>query len=136
MNYKICIVASNFYPRITNNLIIGAKSKLESKKNIKLKKLLVPGTFEIPFVVSKLSNKYDGFILLGCIIKGKTPHFEYLCSSVFNSILDISVQRNIPIGNGILTCLNTNQAVLRSDPKKIDKGGHAASAVISLLKIK
>ena len=82
-----------------------------------------------------LFDAYMNF-LLGCIIKGKTPHFEYLCSSVFNSILDISIQRNIPIGNGILTCLNTNQAVLRSDPKKIDKGGHAASAVISLLKIK
>jgi len=136
MKYKICIIASNFYPTITNNLMRGAISKLKNNKNITIKKIFVPGTFEIPFTISKLSKKFDAFVLLGCVIKGKTPHFDYLCSSVFNSILCISIKNNVPISNGILTCLNKKQAIQRSNPKKLDKGGHAASAVISLLKIK
>tara|TARA_B100000686_G_C16401954_1_gene767767 strand:- start:354 stop:704 length:351 start_codon:yes stop_codon:yes gene_type:complete len=114
----------------------GAISKLKNNKNITIKKIFVPGTFEIPFTISKLSKKFDAFVLLGCVIKGKTPHFDYLCSSVFNSILCISIKNNVPISNGILTCLNKKQAIQRSNPKKLDKGGHAASAVISLLKIK
>ena len=136
MKYNICIIASNFYPTITNNLMRGAIFKLRYKKNITIKKIFVPGTFEIPYAISKLSKKFDGFVLLGCVIKGKTPHFDYLCSSVFNSILSISIINKVPIGNGIITCLNKKQAILRSNPKKLDKGGHAASALISLLKIK
>ena len=132
---KICIIVSNFYPKISKMLINGATSKLNKKKNYNYKIINVPGTFEIPVLISNLITKYDAFIVLGCVIKGKTPHFDYLCSSVFNSLINISVQSKKPIGNGILTCNNKKQAILRADPNKKNKGGDAATAIISLLDI-
>ena len=95
----------------------------------------MPGTFEIPVVVSNLVNKYDGFIVLGCVIKGETPHFDFLCTSIFNTLSILSVKSKTPIGNGILTCNNKQQAIKRSNPLKINKGGAAAEALISVLKI-
>ena len=73
---------------------------------------------------------------MGCVIKGQTPHFHYLCSSVFQSLVNLSVKSKVPIGNGILTCNNKKQAFKRADPKKINKGGAAAEAIISVLKVK
>ena len=127
MKKKILIVASNYYKKITKNLIFDATRKL-NKKYI-LKKIIVPGTFEIPMVISKNIRRYDGFIVLGCVIKGKTPHFEYLCFTTFNSLMNLSVKYKKPIGNGILTCLNMSQALTRS---KI-KGKESAEVMINLL---
>ena len=82
-------------------------------------------------------NKFDGFIALGCIIKGQTPHFDLLCSSLFNSILSLSIKYNKPIGNGVITALNLNQAKQRSKKTKSvkpNKGAEAANAVISIFK--
>ena len=70
---------------------------------------------------------------MGCVIKGQTPHFDFLCSSVFNALSNLSVTSKIPIGNGILTCNDKKQAIERADSKKKDKGGYAAEAVISVL---
>jgi len=132
---KVCIIVSNFYPKISKMLIEGAVSKLNKKKNYNLEIINVPGTFEIPVVASSLIDKYDAFIVLGCVIKGKTSHFNYLCTSVFNALINLSVQSKKPIGNGILTCNNKKQAILRADPNKKNKGGDAAAAIISLLDI-
>ena len=88
---KLCIVVSNFYPKVSNQLIRGALLEFSKKKIYKIKIIKVPGTYEIPFTISKLNNKYDGFVALGCIIKGQTNHYDYLCSSVFQSILNLSV---------------------------------------------
>ena len=129
---KICIVVSNFYPKISEMLIKGALNKLKEKKISNFNFINVPGTYEIPVLVSKLINKYDGFIVLGCVIKGKTPHFHYLCSSVFQSLTNLSIKNKKPIGNGILTCNNIKQATKRADPNIKDKGGDAAMAVISV----
>ena len=115
---KIGIIVSNFYPKISKMLIDGAISKLKNNRISNFKKIIVPGTYEIPVVVSNLINKYDAFVVLGCIIKGKTSHFHYLCSSVTNSLLDLSIKSKKPIGNGILTCNNKKQAIERADPKK------------------
>ncbi len=131
---KICIVVSNFYPKISKMLLYGAIKNLKKNKITNIKIINVPGTLEIPVVVSKFISKYDAFIVLGCVIKGKTPHFDLICSSVFNSILNISTNSKIPIGNGILTCYNKKQAIKRADPDKINKGGVAAQSVISVLK--
>ena len=129
---KVCIIVSNFYPKISKMLIDGAVSKLKKKKISNFQIMSVPGTFEIPVVVSNLINKYDAFIVLGCVIKGQTPHFHYLCSSVINSLTKLSVSTKIPIGNGILTCDNKKQAMERADPNGKDKGGDAAEAIISV----
>ena len=133
---KILIVNANYYKDISDNLILCAKKEL-NKKKIKLKIINVPGVFEIPFIIRKNVKKFDGFIALGCVIKGQTPHFDLICNSVFNSILQISIIFNKPVGNGIITCLNLNQAQERSGLKtnKVpNKGEESAKAIISVLK--
>ena len=132
---KVCIIVSNFYPKISNLLVNGAASCLKKNKISNYKIIYVPGTFEIPVVISNLIMKYDAFIVLGCIIKGKTSHFHFLCSSVINALVNLSVKNKKPIGNGILTCDNQKQAVERANPNKKNKGGDAANAIISVLKI-
>ena len=132
---KVGIVVSNFYPRISKMLTDGAISKFKKNKISNYKIIVVPGTFEIPVVVSNLINKYDAFVVLGCIIRGETSHYDYLCSSVINGLANLSIQSKKPIGNGILTCDNKKQAIKRADKDKSDKGGNAADAVISVFNI-
>ena len=132
---KVCIIVSNFYPKISKLLIDGAISRLKKNKISNFQIITVPGTFEIPVVVSNLIDKYDAFIVLGCVIKGETSHYHYLCHSVVYALTNLSVKSRKPIGNGILTCANKKQAVKRADPKKKNKGGHAANAVISVFDI-
>ena len=132
---KVCIIVSNFYPKISKMLIDGAVSKLKENKISNFQIITVPGTFEIPVMVSNLIDKYDAFVVLGCVIKGQTSHFHYLCSSIINGLMNLSIQSKKPIGNGILTCNNKKQAVKRADPSKKDKGGDAASAAISVFNI-
>ena len=132
---KICIIVSNFYPNISKLLLDGAISKLKKNKVSNFKIIKVPGTFEIPVVVSNLINKYDAFIVLGCVIKGQTSHFHYLCSSVINALTSLSIEFRKPIGNGILTCNNKKQAITRANPKIKDKGGDAAKAAISVFNV-
>ena len=131
---KILIINSNYYNDISKNLVLNAKKRLKNKK-FKISILDVPGIFEIPIAIRKNINKFDGFIALGCVIKGQTPHFDLICSSTFNSILSLSVNFNKPIGNGIITALNINQAYQRSKKSNIkpNKGSEAANAVISIL---
>ena len=132
---KILIVNSNYYKEISNNLVIMAKKKL-SKVKFKVSILNIPGSFEIPIAIRKNINKFDGFIALGCVIKGQTPHFNLLCSSLFYSILNLSIKYNKPIGNGVITALNLVQAKQRSKKTKSikpNKGSEAANAVISIL---
>ncbi len=133
---KILIVNSNYYKEISNNLVVNAKKELLNVK-FKISILNVPGAYEIPISIRRNINKFDGFVALGCVIKGQTPHFHLLCSSLFNSILRLSIKYNKPIGNGVITALNLKQAKLRSQKKKSqkpNKGSEAANAVISILK--
>ena len=132
---KVCIIVSNFYPKISKLLIDGATSKLKKSKIFNFQIITVPGTFEIPVVVSNLIDKYDAFIVLGCVIKGQTSHFHYLSSSVINALINLSIESKKPIGNGIVTCNNKKQADERANPNKKDKGGDAAEAVISVFNI-
>ena len=96
----------------------------------------MPGIYEIPIAIRKNIKKFDGFVALGCVIKGQTPHFDLICSSTFNSILNISVAFNKPVGNGIITAYNMRQALQRSKStisNKSNKGLEAANAVMSIL---
>ena len=127
MKYKILIVLAKFYEDLSKNLISGAKEKLKGKANIKI--IEVPGSFEIPVVISKNIKKYDGFVALGCIIKGETPHFDFISQSTTDAIMQLSINCKKPIGNGIITTLNKKQAEFRS----LTKGQEAAGAVLSVL---
>ena len=131
---KICIVASKYYEDIINMLVSGANDVLNNhKKKIKTKIIYVPGVFEIPYAISKNLKKYDAFIALGCVIKGETPHFDFISKSSIDAIMKLSIENKKPIGNGILTCFNKGQAVERADKSHKNKGKEAADAVIELL---
>ena len=126
MKKKILVVVADYYKDIANGLLKTAKSRLKNSFSINIIK--VPGVFEIPVTISKNIKKYDAFIALGCVIKGQTPHFEFISSSVTDNILNMSVKNKKPIGNGIITCLNKKQAIARSK-----KGAEAANAMLSVL---
>ena len=115
---KICIVVSTYYSNISKMLLDGAVLKLKKKNFLKVNIINVPGTFEIPVVISNLINKYDAFIVLGCVIRGETPHFDYLCSSVFYSLTNLSISSKKPIGNAILTCNNKKTGSFKSRSKQ------------------
>jgi len=135
---KICIVAANYYEDITKMLLNGAIREIkrrETKKILEIthKPIYVPGIFEIPVTIAKLVNKYDAFVALGCVIKGKTPHFDLISKAAVNGIMELSIKNKKPIGNGIITCLNMNQAIERADPNKKNKGKEAVVAVLASL---
>tara|TARA_B100001057_G_scaffold65701_1_gene59430 strand:- start:187 stop:600 length:414 start_codon:yes stop_codon:yes gene_type:complete len=131
---KICIVASKYYEDIIKMLIDGSNEAINNhKKKIKTNIIYVPGVFEIPFTISKNLKKYDAFIALGCVIKGQTPHFDFISKSSIDAIMKLSIESKKPIGNGILTCLNKDQAVERADKLNKNKGKEAADAAIELL---
>ena len=131
---KICIVASKYYKDIINMLIEGANEAIGNhKKKFKTNIIYVPGVFEIPHVISKNLKKFDAFIALGCVIKGETPHFDFISKSTIDAIMKLSIESKKPIGNGILTCLNKDQAVERADKSNKNKGKEAADAAVELL---
>ena len=126
MNKNFLIVNANYYKDISSGLLKSATNLLP--KNSKVKIINVPGVFEIPVTISKNINKFDGFIALGCVIKGQTPHFDFISQASTDAIMKLSINSKKPIGNGIITCLNMKQAKAR---KK--KGAEAANAVLSVL---
>ena len=126
MNKNFLIVNANYYKDISSGLLKSATNLLP--KNSKVKIINVPGVFEIPVTISKNIKKFDGFIALGCVIKGQTPHFDFISQSSTDAIMKMSINSKKPIGNGIITCLNMKQANAR---KK--KGAEAANAVLSVL---
>ena len=128
MKKKILIVVADYYKDIASNLIDSAKLYLKNKSSLSINFIRVPGVFEIPVTISKNIKKYDAFISLGCVIKGETPHFDFISKSTTNAIMNLSISSNKPIGNGIITCLNMKQAKARGK-----KGKEAAHAVFSVL---
>ena len=126
MKKKYLIVIADYYKDISKGLLNSAIRLIPKSSTIKIIK--VPGVFEIPVTISKNINIYDAFLALGCVIKGETPHFDFISNATTNAIMDLSVKSKKPIGNGVITCLNKHQAANR---KK--KGEEAAIAVISIL---
>ena len=126
MKKNFLIINANYYKDISTGLLNSAKNLIP--KNCKIKIINVPGVFEIPVTISKNLKKFDAFIALGCVIKGETPHFDFISQASTNAIMELSINSKKPIGNGIITCLNMKQAIVR---KK--KGAEAANAVLSVL---
>ena len=126
MKKKILIVTANYYKNISLNLMKSAMNEI--KNSYYIKTINVPGVFEIPVTISKNIRKYDGFIALGCVIKGQTPHFDFISKAATDHIMKISIDSKKPVGNGIITCLNMKQAI-----KRKHKGKEASKAVISVL---
>ena len=126
MKKKFLIVIANYYNDISSGLLKSSLKLIPKSCNIKV--INVPGVFEIPVTISKNLKKYDAFIALGCVIKGETPHFDFISQASTDAIMKLSIDSKKPIGNGIITCLNMKQAIAR---KK--KGAEASAAVLSVL---
>ena len=126
MKKKILIVVSDYYKDIAKALLKSTKKFLNKKTKLKIVK--VPGVFEIPVIISKNIKKFDGFVAIGCVIKGKTAHFDLISKSVIDAIMNLSINHKKPIGNCILTCFNYKQALNRKN-----KGKEAAFALNSIL---
>ena len=126
MNKKILIVNANYYQDISSGLLKTSLKLLPKKYKVKI--INVPGVFEIPVTISKNLKRFDGFLALGCVIKGETPHFDFISQASTDAIMKLSIESKKPIGNGIITCLNMKQAIFR---KK--KGAEATKAILSVL---
>ena len=126
MKKKILIVVASYYENIAMSLLKSAKKKIKNKCSIKV--IDVPGAFEIPVTISKNLNKFNGFIALGCVIKGQTPHFDFISKATTDALMTLSITSKKPVGNGVITCLNKKQAIARGK-----KGSEAADAVLSVL---
>jgi len=136
MKKKILIVTAMNYDKIGGDLFHYARKTIEDPNTTKdgwvgadIYPVDVPGVFEIPVMISKHIHKMDGAIALGCVIKGETPHFEFISKASIDAIMKLSIEHKKPIGNGIITCLNKKQAIVRSKTK----GQEAAKAVIGVL---
>ena len=126
MKKKFLIVLANYYKDISKELLKSAMNNIPKSSVVKIIK--VPGVFEIPVTISKYINKFDAFLALGCVIKGETPHFDFISSATTDAIMKISIDTKKPVGNGVITCLNKKQAEARGK-----KGKEAAKAVLSVL---
>ena len=122
MKKKVLIVVSDYYKDISDALLKSTKNYLNKK--ISLNIIKVPGVFEIPVIISKNIKKFDGFVAIGCVIRGKTAHFDLISKAVIDAIMNISIDKKKPVGNCILTCFNYKQALARKN-----KGKEAAFAL-------
>jgi len=126
MKKRYLIVVADYYKDIANGLLKSTLDELPKLSIIKI--IMVPGVFEIPVTISKNIRKFDAFLALGCVIKGQTPHFDFISQASTDAIMKLAIGNKKPIGNGIITCLNMKQAIVRKN-----KGREAAKAVISVL---
>lgn len=131
---KICIVSAPYYKDITENLIRGALNVLK-RINADTEIVEVSGALEIPTAIKLMENQFDGFIAVGCVIRGETTHYEIVSTESSRGLANLGLEK-VCIGNAILTVENRLQAEKRADPKVFDKGGEACNALLSIIKIK
>jgi 6,7-dimethyl-8-ribityllumazine synthase len=133
----VLIVTAHFYPNIAEALVKGAKAAL-AKAGATCEQLAVPGAFEIPAAIrfAMADKKYDGFIALGCVIRGETSHYDYVCQESARGLMDMAVKYGAAVGYGILTVETEEQAYMRADPAQGNKGGDAAGACLRMIELK
>ena len=138
----ILIVEARFYDALSDALIDGAKTALE-QAGASYEVVTVPGALEVPAAISFAAGKpegrdavFDGFVALGCVIRGETHHFDIVANESSRALMGLSVDRGLAIGNGILTVENEDQAWARAKIDKGDKGGFAARATLAMIELK
>jgi 6,7-dimethyl-8-ribityllumazine synthase len=135
---KVAIISSSWHPEICDDLVAGAQRALEAAHVKKIKVVYVPGSFEIPLAAQKIFEKgYDAVVAVGLVLKGETPHFDYVCQGVTQGVIDVSLKFSKPIGYGVLMCNDLEQAIARSGRpgSKEDKGFDSAIAALTLLEL-
>ena len=129
---RILIVESRYYAEIADALMQGAEREI-ARNGAVSERVEVPGAFEIPGAIALAAGRYDGFVALGCVIRGETTHYDYVCGESARGLMDLSVQRKLAIGYGIVTVDTMAQAQARAFTDRGDKGGDAVAAALSLL---
>ena len=135
---KVAIISSSWHPEICADLVAGAMRALEAAHVKKIKTIYVPGSFEIPLAAQKMFEKgYDAVVAVGLVLKGDTPHFDYVCQGVTQGVIDVQLKLSKPIGYGVLMCENLDQAIDRCGRagSKEDKGFDSALAALRLLEL-
>jgi 6,7-dimethyl-8-ribityllumazine synthase len=135
---KILVIEARYYESISEDLLQGALAKLQAA-DAEVVKVNVPGALEIPHIISyaeKAKAGYDGYVALGCVIRGETTHYDYVCEESARALMDLAVDHQLAIGNGIITVENEAQAIARSKPDQKDKGGFAASACLRMIQLR
>ena len=139
---RLLVVEARFYDDIGDMLLTGARRAAEAAK-VSVDVLTMPGALEIPAAIAiacdaaaERGTPYDGAVALGCVIRGETYHFEIVAGESSRALMDMSVSRKLPLGNGILTVENEAQAIERADPAQGDKGGDALRAALTLIALK
>ena len=135
---KILVIEARYYESISEDLLTGALAKLQAA-DAEVVKVNVPGALEIPHIISyaeKAGAGYDGYVALGCVIRGETTHYDYVCEESARALMDLAVDYQLAIGNGIITVENEAQAIARSKPDQKDKGGFAASACLRMIQLR
>ena len=135
---KVAIISSSWHLDICNDLIAGAIRALDEAKVGKIEVIFVPGSFEIPLAAQKAFEKgFDAVVALGLVLKGETPHFDYVCQGVTQGIIDVQLKFSKPIGYGVLMCNDLDQAIARSGRpgSKEDKGYDSAMAALNLVEL-
>jgi len=130
---RILIVEARFYPEISDALYEGAAKALA---DVATERVTVPGALEIPAAIRLAAKRYDGFVALGCVIRGETHHFDVVANESARGLMDLMVRDGLCIGNGILTVEDGAQALHRARPQELDKGGDAARACLALVALK
>ncbi len=136
-NPRVLIATSRYYEHITLELEAGAGEVLAAAGAV-VETIEVPGAFEVPAIVAMAADsaKYDGYIALGCVIRGETSHYDYVCGESARGLVELSIHRRLAIGNGILTVENEAQALARADRKQKNKGADAANACLEMIKLR
>ena len=135
MNKKsILIIESNYYKQIAKNLLLGAKNVLDKEKK-DFDVITVPGALEISCVLEKFKNSYEGFIILGCVIRGETSHYDIVTNVSSKIIYDIVRINQLALGFGLITANDMNQAIERSNTKKRNLGSNAARVCLKMIEI-
>ena len=132
----VLIAEARFYPHLNDMLLKGARNAIEAAGHTH-ETITVPGALELPAAISLAakSGRFCAFVALGVVIRGETYHFEVVAEESARALMDLTLD-GFAIGNGVLTVENEEQAIVRADPKQLDKGGHAARAALSLLEIR
>lgn len=136
---KVAIISASWHPEICDSLIAGAMRALQEAQVAKIEIIKVPGSFELPLAAQfALDSGFDAAIVLGVVLRGETPHFDYVCQGVTAGVMQASLDRGKPIGFGVLTVDNVDQAIARSGipGSKEDKGYDSAIAALELLRVK
>ena len=136
---KVAIISSSWHLDICNDLIAGAKRALDEAKVGTVEVQFVPGSFEIPLAAQYAFDKgFDAVVAVGLVLKGETPHFDYVCQGVTQGVIDVSLKYGKPIGYGVLMCNDLDQAIARSGVagSTEDKGYDSAVAALELLRLK